>query len=144
MSSKMYIMQRLLLFLFFFFILNASCNKDSSQPNLAGQWIWTIQYADNPAYDSTPQSTGIRETLSFTTDGNYSLTQNGVVTNSGTYKTSTAKNTSGQNIPDILYTNTRVTDSVAYYSLENKNDSLFFTHDLIGTVGSGSRHYGRQ
>ena len=137
-------MQRLLLFLFFFFILNASCNKDSGQPNLAGQWIWTIQYADNPAYDSTPQSTGIRETLSFTTDGNYSLTQNGVVTNSGTYKTSTAKNTSGQNIPDILYTNTRVTDSVAYYSLENKNDSLFFTYDLIGTVGSGSRHYGRQ
>jgi hypothetical protein len=140
----MYVMQRLLVFLFFFFILNASCNKDSSQPNLAGQWIWTVQYADNPAYDSTPQSTGIEETLSFTTDGNYSLTQNGVVTNSGTYKTSTAKNTSGQNIPDILYTNTRVTDSVAYYSLENKNDSLFFTYDLIGTVGSGSRHYGRQ
>ena len=44
----------------------------------------------------------------------------------------------------IYYSNVRVTDSVAYYKLQHNNDSLFFSHDLIGTVGSGSRHYGRQ
>lgn len=137
-------MRKLLLSLIFLSLLYFSCKKDLSQNNLAGQWIWTIQYTNNPAYDSTPQSTGIQEILSFNNNGNYSITQNGVVANSGTYKTSTTKNTSGQNVATIQYTNTRITDSVAYYMLANNNDSLFFTYDLIGTFGSGSRHYGRQ
>jgi hypothetical protein len=118
--------------------------KSSGQQNITGEWVWTIQYADNPAYSSTPQSTGIHETLSFASNSNYSLIQNGLVVNSGTYKTSTAKNNQGKTISSVLYTNTRIKDSVAYYQLTHNNDSLIFSHDLIGTLGSGSRHYGRK
>lgn len=135
---------RHLLLMAFLLVTCFSCKKDSSQSNLVGQWDWIIQCAGNPAYNSTPQSTGIQEVLSFNNDGIYSLTQNGVATNSGTYKLSTAKNTSGQDVSSIQYTNARVTDSLAYYELTNNNDSLLFSYDLIGTVGSGSRLYGRE
>jgi len=141
---KLSIMRHLLLLTAFLLVICFSCKKESSQSNVAGQWHWTIQYADNPAYNSTPQTTGIQELLFLNNDNSYSLMQNGVITNSGTYKLLTAKNTSGQNVSGIQYTNARVTDSVSYYTLANNNDSLFFTFDLIGTVGSGSRHYGRQ
>ena len=121
-----------------------SCKKDSNQPSITGQWRWTIQYTDNPAYNSTPQSTGIQETLSFTENGMYALTQNGIIKDAGTYRNSTTKSVSGQSIPSIFYTNSRVSDSVSYYSLTGNNDTLFFSHDLIGTDGSGARYYVRQ
>ena len=124
--------------------LFTSCKNNVAQKKIVGEWIWTIQYSDNPAYNSTPQSTGVRETLSFNRNGDYALTQNGIVTNTGTYRLSTAKSINGQNVSSIYYSNSRLTDSVAYYLLQNNNDSLIFSHDLIGTVGSGSRHYGRQ
>ncbi len=137
-------MRQLKSFMTFLLLMCFSCKKDSTQNNLTGQWVWTIQYADNPAYNTTPQSTGIQEILSFNENGNYSLAQNGTIINVGTYKLSTVKNNAGQNVSGIQYTNARVTDSVAYYMLANNNDSLFFTYDLIGTAGSGSRHYGKQ
>ncbi len=99
---------------------------------------------DNPYYSSTPQSTGINEILTFTSTGTYKIAQNGTVVNNGTYKTITAKSAAGQTVMGISYTNSRVSDSTEYYYLANSNDSLFFAHDLIGTVGSGSRHYGRK
>jgi hypothetical protein len=129
----------------FFLILFVSCKKDEApQQTLVGQWIWTIQYANNPAYNSTPQSTGINEKITFNIDGTFSLAQNNIVVNSGTYKTSTASSTHGEVIPSVLYTNSKVTDSVAYYKLANNSDSLIFSHDFIGTFGSGARYYGRQ
>jgi hypothetical protein len=124
-------------------ILFVSCKKDSTQTaSLAGNWNWTIQYANNPAYNSTPQSTGIIESFTFNTNGTYALTQNSVVVNTGTYRMTTATGTNGASVTGVLFTNSRVTDSVSYYSLNT--DSLFFSYDLIGTAGSGSRHYGRQ
>jgi len=142
-SHQTFIMRQLLL-LAFLVVLCFSCNKKSLESNVVGQWIWTIQYANNPAYNYTPQSTGISEKLSFNSNGSYSTTKNGVIVNSGTYKLSTAKSTRGEDVASIKCTNERVRDSVAYYMLAYNNDSLFFTPDLIGTVGSGSRHYGRQ
>ena len=129
----------------FSLLIFGSCKKDntSTSGNIVGQWKWTIQYANNPTFNSTPQSTGIQETLSFTSS-HYTVTQNGAVTNAGTYRTSTATGTGGQSVLSILFTNQRITDSVTYYSFGNNSDSLFFSYDLIGTVGSGSRHYGRQ
>jgi hypothetical protein len=135
---------RLLLLLLIVTSLCFSCKKESTPAKLTGQWIWTIQYANNPAYNSTPQSTGIQEILSFSDNNDYALTQNGIVTNAGTYHLSAARSTSGQTVSSVYYTNARVTDSVAYYTLTNNNDSLFFTYDLIGTIGSGSRHYGKK
>lgn len=125
-------------------LIFSSCKKEVNSTTIAGKWIWTIQYSDNPAYNSTPQSTGIQEIISFSTNGTYSLTQNSIVVNSGTYKTSSATSTGGDKVSSVLYSNNRVTDSVAYYVITNTNDSLIFSHDLIGTVGSGSRHYGKQ
>ena len=135
---------RYLLLLAFLFTLSFSCKKESTRTNVAGVWIWTISYADNPNYNSTPQSTGINETLTLNSDGKYALTLNGVASNTGTYHLSISKSTSGENVSTILYTNARVTDSIAYYTLQSNNDSLFFSHDLVGTVGSGSKHYGRE
>jgi hypothetical protein len=124
-------------------LIFSSCKKETNT-TIVGNWVWIIQYADNPAYNSTPQSTGIQEIISFGTDGTYSLTQNNIVMNSGTYKTSSATSIRGDKISSALYSNNRVTDSVAYYVIQNNNDSLIFSYDLIGTVGSGSRHYGKQ
>jgi hypothetical protein len=138
-------MRKLILPLFLLSVALFSCKKnDTPQQTIAGQWLWTIQYANNPAYNSTPQSTGINETIAFGTNGTFSLTRNNVIVNTGTYKTSTALSSSGEVIPTVLYTNSRVTDSVAYYKLVNNSDSLIFSHDFIGTVGSGARYYGRQ
>lgn len=136
---------RLLSFLFIVVcFICYSCKKDSSQSSLTGQWIWVIQYSNNPAYDSTPQSTGIQEILMFDNKGIYSLSQNGIVTNTGTYKTTSVEAMSGQKVSAVHYTNTRISDSIAYYSLTGKSDTLIFSNDLIGTIGSGARYYSRQ
>ncbi|HMU10098.1 MAG TPA: hypothetical protein PKC54_08840 [Ferruginibacter sp.] len=139
-------MRRLIIPLFTLYILLLSCkNEEIATPSqIEGQWQWTIQYANNPAFNSTPQSTGINETISFLPGGAYSVVQNNVVINSGTYKTSVTISTRGELIPTILYSNNRVTDSVEYYNIVNNADSLVFCHDFIGTVGSGSRYYGRK
>lgn len=139
-------MRRLKIPLFTLYILLISCQKETATtPSpVEGQWQWTIQYANNPAFNATPQSTGINETISFLPGGAYSLVQNNVVINSGTYKTSATLSTRGELVPTILYSNNRVTDSAEYYQIMNNSDSLVFCHDLIGTVGSGARHYGRK
>jgi len=139
-------MRRFKIPLFVLSVLLISCKKETltAVSAIEGQWQWAIQYANNPAYNATPQSTGINETISFLANGTYSVAQNNVVINSGTYKTSATMSTRGELIPTILYSNNRVIDSAGYYKIENNSDSLIFCHDFIGTVGSGARHYGRK
>ncbi|MBC7422427.1 MAG: hypothetical protein H7334_03125 [Ferruginibacter sp.] len=123
----------------------SSCKKEEvANKQILGLWNWTIQYTGNPAYSYTPQSTGIKESILFTTDGTYLIKQNSVVVNSGTYKTITANSTRGEKVMGITYSNNRVTDSAAYYYITNSNDSLIFSPDLIGSVGAGARCYKRQ
>jgi hypothetical protein len=143
-TTNMIVMKYLLISLLAFMLVCSSCKKDNAQSNIIGQWEWTIEYANNPFYNFTPQSTGIRETLIFTAAGKYNLIQNGAIVTTGNYKTATATGNQGQKVLSILYSNTSVIDSAAYYVLINNIDSLIFSHDLIGTAGSGSRHYGRQ
>ena len=131
--------------IFILTLLIFSCKKEKSvQPPIVGQWIWTIDYSNNPLYNSTPQTTGINETLEVTGNGTFSLIQNTTIINSGTYKLSSFENISGDIISTILYSNSRVTDSIGYYKLNNTNDSLFFSFDLAGSLGSVQRHYGRR
>lgn len=137
-------MKTIFLFSVVFSLLLYPCKKTSTQQNILGTWVQAATYADNPAYNSTPLSTGINETLTLSNNGTYSISQNGTITNSGTYKLTTVKGSNGQNVSSVSYSNNRVTDSVNYYTLTNNNDSLIFSHNLIGTVGSGSKHYGRQ
>lgn len=143
---KLPAMRRFKIPLFTLYVLLISCKKETvTTPSpIEGQWQWAIQYADNPAYNSTPQSTGINETISFLANGTYSVAQNNVAINSGTYKTSATMSSGGELIPTILYSNSRIIDSVAYYKIVSNSDSLIFCHDFIGTLGSGARYYGRR
>jgi len=130
---------QLLLFCAVFFC--SSCSKSKIAADIAGECTWIIQYTNNPSYTSTPQSSGIAEIMWLNTNSTYSVKQNGNEVNTGTYKVTKKKSSYGGKVPGILFTNSRVTDSAAYFTLDN--DSLFFSNDLIGTIGSGSRHYGR-
>jgi hypothetical protein len=121
-----------------------SCKKDDTTKQIMGNWVWTIQYAGNPTYNTTPFNTGISEILSFNSDGSFKLTQNGLMVNSGKYRTGTARSSNGNTVSAVLYTDPTTIDSVAYFFLANNNDSLIFSYDLIGSVGSGARDYGRQ
>lgn len=141
-------MQKLLLS-FLISTLFFSCKKsETSQADpVTGQWKWIIQQENNPAYFSTPATTGIQETLEFTTSGTYAVTQNSIVVNAGTYKTAVAASIrDGSPVSSVLYSNGRVRDSVAYYVVRTSGDSLslMFSNDLAATVGSSSRFYGRQ
>ncbi len=133
---------RTVAFYFIAVILFISCKKNAADAGITGNWQWTIQYANNPAYNSTPQSTGIQETLSFSSNGKYSVTQNGMITQAGNYKT-TVSNTVAGKVSTVLYSNTRVRDSVAYYTFNNNGNNLVFSNDLSGTIGSGARYYNR-
>lgn len=124
-------------------ILCASCKKNVTSPKtLIGEWNWTIEKYNNQKYNKTPQNTGIQENLWFNTNGTYSLTQNNVVVNEGTYTTSIVTGNQGNLVTDVLFTNTRVKDSIASYLLIT--DSLYFSPNLMGSVGASTRHYGRQ
>jgi hypothetical protein len=141
-------MQKLLLSLLIS-LLFFSCKKaeTTQADSITGQWQWVIQRENNPAYFSTPATTGIQETIEFNADGSYSVTQNNTVVNSGTYKTIVDKCTrDNSRVSGVLYSNSRVTDSVAYYEVRVGNDSLhlMFCHDLIGSYGASSRFYGKQ
>jgi hypothetical protein len=139
-------MQKLLLSLLVS-LLFFSCKKTETTQadSITGQWKWVIQRENNPAYFSTPATTGIQETIAFNADGSYTVTQNSTVVNSGTYKTIVERcSRDNSKVSGVLYSNARVTDSVAYYQVRNNSDSLMFCRDLIGSAGGSSRFYGRQ
>ena len=83
------------------FLSCVACNKDAryQRTGLVGSWNWVLQYnngissgsfSGNPTGDSlTPASTGIRETLQFFADGQWTDTRNGVIFGMGTYKIDT-------------------------------------------------------
>lgn len=143
-SLKTTAMKLLLCSIVCLMLVTLSCKKEASTKTIAGTWVWTAQFTNNAAYDSSAESTGIVELLSFTPNGNYSVTKNGALVNAGTYKTAMVKSISGQNISELLFSNTRVTDSSVCYALENNGSTLFFSNDLIGTFGSGARYYDRK
>ena len=132
-------------FVFFgFCLLFIACdNKSDSSPSVVGQWNWTIQYLDFPPFSKTPETTGLQETLILNADQTYSVTINNKTTNSGTYKKKMVKALNGKSVPAILYSNTRVNDSICYYSIDENNSKLRFDAGLIGIVGAGLREYSK-
>ncbi len=132
-------MKNIFLLLCFIFL---SCDNNSElNTSVVGKWDWTIQNLDAPPFSITPQTTGLQETLNFNTDGTYSVTINNKIANSGTYKKIVAKNLEGKNVSGILYSNTRVTDSIDYYTIVENSKKLIFSKGIIGLIGSGSREY---
>jgi hypothetical protein len=130
------------LLLFCFIAIYFSCTKPQPyyQEKIVGEWKWKIQYANNPNYNSTPQSTGINEQIIFSNFNTYQLIQNNNLINSGAYKIGKTKNPAGINISTVYFSNSRVQDSIAYFDIPN-DTTLFFSNDLFGTVGSGARYY---
>ena len=133
------------IFLFFCLCFGfISCDSDTNlSASVVGKWDWTTQYFDYPPFSKTPETTGLQETLVFKADGTYSVTVNNKTTNSGTYIKKVVKNPEGKKVSAILYSNTRVTDSISYYFID-KNSKLIFDWGLMGYVGSGGREYIRK
>lgn len=121
-----------------------SCKKsNNSAPALTGIWYWNATYNDGapgPKNPLTPVNSGIIQKLSFT-NKDWNLTQNGVIVSKGSYSTFAPGIFLG-NITEIRYTLANNTDSITYYTISS--DSLIFSHDYSGTVGSGATFYTRQ
>ncbi len=122
-----------------------SCKKSNiTPPDLTGTWNWNSTYSDSalgPTNPQTPANSGITKSLSFK-NGDWSFTQNGVTVLEGGYSTSVLNSTYGKPANRIQYVRKNQTDSVTYYSISG--DSLIFSYDLSGTVGSGVTFYIRQ
>ncbi len=134
---------KLLRILFLSAILFNSCKKSNiSPPILVGSWNWISTFNDGapgPLNPLTPLNSGITQSLTFT-EANWVLTKNNLVVSSGTYTTSMAKNSLGENINRIGYRNlNNPADSITYYSLAK--DTLIFSYDYIGAAGSGATMY---
>ena len=120
-----------------------SCRKSNiSPPSLAGNWNWISTYNDGapgPLNPLTPVNSGITRSLTFT-NNSWVLKINNLIVDTGTYNTSIDKNLSGESINRISYHKTNgPTDSITYYSITG--DTLVFSYDLSGSVGSGATAY---
>jgi|SRR5580704_11754972 hypothetical protein len=136
-------MKKKLTILFLAITVFMSCKKSNiSPPILAGNWNWISTYNDGapgPLNPLTPINSGIIQSLTFT-NTSWILKQNNIIVSSGTYTTSIAKNLSGENINRIGYYKTNSpTDSITYYSITR--DTLIFSYDFSGSVGSGVSAY---
>ena len=129
--------------LFFAITASINCKKSNiSPPILAGNWNWVLTFNDGapgPLNPLTPINSGMIQSLTFT-NTSWVLKINSLIVESGTYSTSIAKNLLGESINRIDYHKTNnPTDSITYYSITK--DSLIFSYDFSGSVGSGSSTY---
>jgi hypothetical protein len=136
-------MKKKLPILFLAITVSISCKKtDISPPVLTGNWNWISTINDGapgPLNPLTPINSGTTRSLTFANTG-WFLKVNNLVVDSGSYTTSIAKNLSGESINRISYDNTNSqTDSITYYSIIK--DSLIFSYDFSGSVGSGATVY---
>lgn len=119
-----------------------SCTKEqgATDKQLIGQWKWTVQHLGSPVYTTTPQNTGIQETLIFSNDNTWSLLRNNILANSGTFKTASEINSRGEKVNKIHYYRNQGADSVDYYKIYN-DTTLRFSYDFSGSIGAGARYY---
>ncbi|PWT76088.1 MAG: hypothetical protein C5B59_07400 [Bacteroidetes bacterium] len=67
-----------------------ACKKSNSasQPkSLVGTWIWFQTYCDCPGPQTTPDSVGYQDILTFNSDHTWKRVQNSIQIDSGTYQT---------------------------------------------------------
>jgi hypothetical protein len=136
-------MKKKLTILFLAITVSSSCKKSNiSPPILVGNWNWVSTFNDGapgPLNPLTPINSGMTQSLTFTNTG-WVLKINNLIVESGTYTTSIAKNIFGESINRIGYYKTNSpTDSITYYSITR--DTLIFSYDLSGSVGSGASTY---
>ena len=118
------------------------CTKEQGarDKQLTGEWKWKVQYLSSAVYTTTPQNTGIEETLIFSNDNTWSVLRNNVLVNSGTFKTVPEINSRGEKVNKIHYYNHQGVDSVDYYKIYN-DTTLRFSIDFSGSIGASARYY---
>jgi hypothetical protein len=136
-------MKKILLVLILVITFSPGCKKTNVLPqSILGGWSWVSTSNDGapgPLNPLTPLNSGFTQSISFT-DTNWFFGKNSVIISSGTYTTSIAKNTLGENINQIhFYHLNSQTDSITYYKISK--DSMIFSYDFSGTVGSGASVY---
>jgi hypothetical protein len=140
---KRILMKKKLTILFIAITAITGCRKSNiSPPSLEGNWNWISTYNDGapgPLNPLTPVNSGMTRSLTFT-NTSWVLKINNLTVDTGTYNTSIVKNLSGESINRIGYYRTNgPTDSITYYSITG--DTLIFSYDLSGSVGSGASAY---
>jgi hypothetical protein len=125
----------------------ASCKKNVGDNSLTGQlvgsWNWVLQhnngiysgnFTGNPFGDSsTPASTHIREVLTFTADGKWSVVRNGQFFEGGTCKIDSLQTPAGWLVPALDLVKSNGADSLVNHVI--RNDTLIISNMLITTVG---------
>ena len=144
-------MRKLLATLIITSLFAISCRKDTHSYrdyNIIGAWKWTAKYIDAPlsaTNPQTPQNTGIDETMTFGSDNRWSVVRNGNTVSNGKYKTFITTNTRGERVNALDFQSEMIgAGAPSYYYYRISNDTLMFSTDLMGTVGSGSSFYSRQ
>jgi len=118
-----------------------SCQKASpSAPNISGNWNWFATYYDN-ILDSTnprtPQNSNTTELVSFN-GNNYTIKKGNQIVASGTYSTNVITNPFGE-LANCIHYKKGTSDSITYYEISH--DTLCFSNDLGGSVGSSPKWY---
>jgi hypothetical protein len=137
-------MRLLLLCLLFGSIIIASCSKENkllTDKEIVGQWSWEVQHSPGgPALATTPQSTGINESIILNSDNSWSKVQNGTVIHSGTFKIQKLSWSQDGQIKSINF-QIAGKDSITTYSVAN--DILTFGIAAPGLYGTATRVYKR-
>ncbi len=139
-------MKQILIAFFVVVLFTQSCKKKDAEPDsLIGSWSWVATYIDAPLGTNNPQTplnTDTTQKLYFNIKYWTFVKDSLNTVSGGNYNTGYVKNLDGRKINSIHYFNSiNLTDSTAYYSI-NK-DTLTFSNDFGGTVGSGYTIYTR-
>lgn len=136
-------------YLMAFFILAAvvagcSKSKENGDYRLTGAWEWTSELpAIYMSLIVSPETTGIHETISFTTSGSYSVVRNGNEVQHGRYTVGRERKYYNLKVKPIWFSSTLPSiDSNTFYYIEG--DRLSFSRDYGGEQGTPYRFYQRR
>ena len=123
-------------------VIAGGCGPKEPIPDLAGNWIWASTLTDarpDSTNPSTPGNAG--KTMSFRLAGNkWLLTNNGSLTDSGSYRTGWEKIGSGKYVKAIYFQRAGKTeDSVQYF--KKYGDTLVFSYGFLGQDGENTFTY---
>ncbi len=119
---------------------------------VTGEWNWIKTYpsgnpASYPFYPLTTVNTGLKETLNFDMNGQFSHTMNDTLIQSGTYTTGHGTylpyaGAQPYSFDSISYFVNGSALHVDYYSVL-QNDTLVFSASFAGAVGGGSKYFAK-
>ncbi len=121
-----------------FFACKKSDDAAAVAPSVEGRWAWAETRSDGtpgPLNPLTPLNAGYYRILTFK-GADWTQSRNDTVTSQGSFTLAVVKNIYDKPVNQIHYYPSNAPDYITYYTISN--DSLGFSYDLSGTVGSGS------